>query len=149
METQTNSQSRNLLDIAAEQGSFVSFGKAVEQAGLGDVLRGKGPFTVFAPTDAAFANLPEGKLASLMQPESRGELAAILKYHVVSGRKSTTDMAKWDSARTYLGQNAKIKVNDGAFRIDGALVTEGDIDSSNGVIHGINRVIIPYASTMM
>jgi uncharacterized surface protein with fasciclin (FAS1) repeats len=149
MGTRTNSQSGNLLDIAAEQGSFVSFGKAVEQAGLGDVLRGDGPFTVFAPTDAAFANLPEGKLASLMQPESRGELAAILKYHVINGRKSTTDMAKWDSARTYLGQNAKIKVNDGAFRIDGALVTDGDIDSSNGVIHGIDRVIIPYASTMM
>lgn len=149
MDIQSNTQSKNLLDIAAEKGSFVSFGRAVEQAGLGDVLRGAGPFTVFAPTDAAFAKLPEGKLASLMQPESRQELAAILKYHVITGRKTTTDMAKWDSARTYLGQNAKIKVNDGNFRIDGALVTDGDIASSNGMMHGIDRVIIPYASTMM
>lgn len=145
----TQTQGKNLLDTAAAQGSFVSFGKAVEQAGLGDVLRSAGPFTVFAPTDAAFANLSEGKLASLMQPESRHELAAILQYHVIKGRKSTADMSKWDSARTYHGQNAKIKVNENGFRIDGALVTDADIDSSNGVIHGIDRVIIPFASTMM
>lgn len=136
-------QSSNLLDTAAAKGSFGTFAKAVEQAGLGETLRGTGPFTVFAPTDAAFAQLPPGKLDTLMKPEGKEELARILKYHVLTGRKSVADISKWDSARTMHGQSAPIKMTEGKFSIDGANVTESDIGSSSGVMHGIDKVILP------
>lgn len=138
-------QGKNLLDTAAAKGSFGTFAKAVEHAGLTDTLRGIGPFTVFAPTDAAFAKLPPGKLDTLMKPENKGELSSILKYHVLAGRKSVADMGKWEAAKTVNGQSAAIKMTDGKFSIDGARVTEGDIASSNGVIHGIDQVILPKA----
>ncbi|TXI45455.1 MAG: fasciclin domain-containing protein [Lysobacter sp.] len=136
-------QGKNLLDTAVAKGSFGTFAKAVEQAGLTDTLRGIGPFTVFAPTDAAFAKLPAGKLNTLMKPESKAELASILKYHVLAGRKSVADMSKWEAAKTVNGQSAPIKMTEGKFSIDGARITEGDIASSNGVIHGIDQVILP------
>lgn len=140
--------SRNLLDTAAAQGSFGTFAKAVEQAGLGDTLRGVGPFTVFAPTDAAFAKLPAGKLDTLMKPENKDELASILKYHVLAGRKNVIDMGKWDAAKTVNGQAAPIKMLEGKFSIDGAHITEADIGSSNGVIHGIDKVNLPTAAKL-
>lgn len=140
---QSSGQSKNLLDTAAAKGSFGTFAKAVEQAGLSETLRGAGPFTVFAPTDAAFAKLPAGKLDSLMKPENKEELASILKYHVLTGRKSAADMGKWDSARTLHGQPAPILMSEGKFSIDGAQITESDIASSNGVIHGIDKVNLP------
>jgi uncharacterized surface protein with fasciclin (FAS1) repeats len=138
-------EGKNLLDTAAAKGSFSTFAKAVEQAGLTETLRGAGPFTVFAPTDAAFAKLPAGKLDSLMKPENKDQLASILKYHVLSGRKSVADMGKWDAAKTINGQPAPVKMIEGKFSIDGAHVTEGDIGSSNGVIHGIDKVNLPTA----
>ena len=138
-----STQSKNLLDTAAAKGSFGTFAKAVEQAGLSETLRGVGPFTVFAPTDAAFAKLPAGKLDTLMKPENKDQLASILKYHVLSGRKRLADMGKWDAAKTVNGQAAPIKMLEGKFSIDGAHVTEADIGSSNGVIHGIDKVNIP------
>lgn len=138
-----NAQGKNLLDTAAGQGSYNTFAKAVEQAGLAETLRGPGPYTVFAPTDAAFAKLPSGKLESLMKPENKTELASILKYHVLTGRKSAADIGKWDSARTMHGQSAPIKLTDGKFSIDGAQVTDSDMGSSNGVIHGIDKVNLP------
>jgi uncharacterized surface protein with fasciclin (FAS1) repeats len=141
-------QGKNLLDIAAGQGSYNTFAKAVEQAGLGDTLRGPGPFTVFAPTDAAFAKLPAGKLDSLMKPENKGELASVLKYHVLSGRKSAADIGKWESARTLHGQSAPITLTDGKFSIDGAHVTDSDLGSSNGVIHGIDKVNLPAVAVV-
>lgn len=141
-----STQSKNLLETAATKGSFGTFAKAVEQAGLSETLRGVGPFTVFAPTDAAFAKLPAGKLDTLMKPENKDELASILKYHVLSGRKSVADMGKWDAAKTVNGQSAPIKMTEGKFSIDGAHVTDSDIGSSNGVIHGIDKVNLPTAT---
>ena len=139
----TTPSSKNLLDTAAANGSFKTFGKAVERAGLGETLRGAGPFTIFAPTDAAFDKLPAGKLETLFKPENKEELVSLLNYHVVSGRKHVADVGKWDSAKTLGGQSAPIKLTDNKVRIDGALVTSADIDSSNGVIHGIDKVNIP------
>jgi uncharacterized surface protein with fasciclin (FAS1) repeats len=141
-------QSSNLLDTAAAKGSFGTFAKAVEQAGLGETLRGTGPFTVFAPTDAAFAQLPPGKLDTLMKPENKEELSSILKYHVLTGRKSVADISKWDSARTMHGQPAPIKMTEGKFSIDGANVTDSDIGSSNGLMHGIDKVNLPAVAAV-
>ncbi|MBN8264144.1 MAG: fasciclin domain-containing protein [Xanthomonadales bacterium] len=133
----------NLVDTAAANGTFKTFGKAIEQAGLGGTLRSPGPFTVFAPTDAAFDKLPAGRLDELMKPENKQELAALLNYHVVNGRRSMSDVGKWEKARTVNGQQAPITLADGKVLIDGARVTAGDIDSSNGVLHGIDKVNIP------
>lgn len=137
---------RNLMDTAAANPSFKTFGKAVESAGLAATLNGPGPFTIFAPTDAAFAKLPSGKLDNLLKPENKDELVSMLKYHVVDGRRSAADVGKWTAARTISGQSAPIAMKDGKFCIDGANVTEADIGSSNGVIHGIDKVNLPATS---
>lgn len=135
----------NILDAAAANGTFKTFGKAVEKAGLSDTFRGPGPFTIFAPTDAAFEKLPQGKLENLFKPENKDELVSILNYHVVSGLKSSADVGKWESARTVHGQAAPVKLVDDKVVIDGAQVTAADIASSNGVIHGIDKVNMPAA----
>ncbi len=142
MDTTTNS-TKNLVDTAAANGSFKTFGKAIERAGISDTLRGAGPFTIFAPTDAAFEKLPSGKLDNLFKDENKDELVSLLNYHVVSGRKSIADVGKWESARTVNGQPAPITMSDDKVSIDGALVTSADIGSSNGVLHGIDKVNIP------
>src|SRR5688572_3513260 len=134
---------KNLVDTAAANGSFKTFGKAVERAGMSDTLRGEGPFTVFAPTDAAFEKLPSGKLDNLFKPENKEELVSLLNYHVVNGRKSVADVGKWEAARTVNGQSAPITLANDKISIDGAQVTSADIASSNGVIHGIDKVNIP------
>ena len=139
--------SDNLLARAAANGSFKTFGKAVEQAGLSQTLNGTGPFTVFAPTDAAFDKLPSGKLDSLLKPENKAELASILNYHLVSGRNSAADVGKWHTAKTVNGHAAPIKLDGSKVFVDGAEVSKADIGCSNGVIHGIDRVIMPAAST--
>lgn len=138
-----SASNQNLIDTAAANGSFKTFGKAVEKAGLADTLRGSGPFTLFAPTDAAFAKLPPGRLESLFKPENKSELAGILNYHVLSGRKSSAEIGKWDAARTVNGQSAPIKMDGSTISIDGAHVTATDIGSSNGVIHAIDKVNMP------
>lgn len=144
MNTMTNTPSTaNLLDTAAANGSFKTFGKAIERAGMSDTLRGVGPFTVFAPTDAAFDKMPAGKLETLFKPENKEELVSLLNYHVVSGRKLVADISKWQTAKTVNGQSAPIKLADEKLSIDGALVTSADIGSSNGIIHGIDKVNIP------
>lgn len=142
MNTNTNS-TKNLVETAAANGSFKTFGKAIERAGMGETLRGAGPFTVFAPTDSAFDKLPAGKLDELFKPENKQELVSLLNYHVVNGRRSVKDIGKWEAARTVNGQSAPIKLSDEKVSIDGALVTSADIDSSNGVLHGIDKVNIP------
>jgi uncharacterized surface protein with fasciclin (FAS1) repeats len=139
----TTPNSKNLVDTAAANGSFKTFGKAIDRAGMSDTLRGAGPFTVFAPTDAAFEKLPAGKLDNLFKPENKEELVSLLNYHVVSGRKTVADVGKWESARTVNGQPAPITLTNDQVSIDGALVTSADIGSSNGVIHGIDKVNIP------
>lgn len=133
----------DLIDTAAANGSFKTFGKAIQQAGMTDVLRGEGPFTVFAPTDAAFDKLPAGKLDALLKPENKEELVSLLNYHVIRGRKSTSELGKWEQAEMVNGQRAPIKLVDRRVSIDGAQVTSADIASSNGVIHGIDKVNIP------
>jgi len=143
MDTLTTSTTKNLIDTAAANGSFKTFGKAIEYAGLSDTLRGVGPFTIFAPTDAAFDKLPSGKLEELFKPENKKELVSMLNYHVINGRKHVADIGKWEAAKTIGGQSAPVKLTDNNVRIDGALVTSADIDSSNGVIHGIDKVNMP------
>ena len=109
MNTVTNTaNTKNLVDTAAANGSFKTFGKAIERAGMSDTLRGVGPFTIFAPTDAAFDKLPSGKLDNLFKPENKEELTSLLNYHVVSGRKLVADIGKWESAKTVNGQSAPI-----------------------------------------
>ncbi|MBW8311704.1 MAG: fasciclin domain-containing protein [Rhizobium sp.] len=143
MNTQANPSTKNVLDTAAANGSFKTFGIAVEKAGLAEKLRGPGPFTIFAPTDAAFEKLPAGRLDTLLKPENKAELASILNYHVISGRKSADEVGKWEKAMTVNGQSAPIKLSDGKVSIDGAKLTTADIASSNGVLHGIDKVNMP------
>lgn len=138
-----SNNTRNLVETAAANGSFKTFSKAVEHAGMTDTLRGSGPFTVFAPTDSAFEKLPAGKLDTLFKPENKQELVSLLNYHVVNGRKTVADVGKWENARTLHGQPAPIKFTDNQVSIDGAKVTTADIGSSNGVIHGIDKVNLP------
>jgi len=133
----------NLVDTAAANGNFTTFGKAVEMAGLSDTLRGEGPFTVFAPTDAAFAAMPSGKLDDLFKPEHKSDLVSLVNYHLVKGNKQLSDIGKWDSARTVQGQMAPIKLNDKSVSFDGATVVTADIGASNGVLHGIDKVNVP------
>lgn len=144
MNNQTNAPStKNLVDAAAANGTFKTFGKAIEKAALDDTLRGPGPFTVFAPTDAAFDKLPPGKLEHLFKAENKEELVGVLNYHVLKGQKSSADIGKWNSAKMVQGQSAPITLTDGNVSIDGAKVTIADIVSSNGVIHGIDKVNMP------
>jgi uncharacterized surface protein with fasciclin (FAS1) repeats len=140
-------QLQNIVDTAAANGTFNTFGKAVAQAGLGDTLRGPGPFTVFAPTDAAFEKLPAGQLENLMKPENKTELVAVLNYHIVDGRRTAADVGKWTAARTVNGQPAPIKLNGDALSIDEAQVLRADIDTSNGLIHAIDKVMLPAPAT--
>ena len=144
MSIQSNTPStKNLLDTAAANGSFKTFGKAVEMAGLAETLRGPGPFTVFAPTDAAFDKLPAGTLDNLLKPENKVQLASILNYHVLSGSRSANDIGTWQAAKTVNGQSAPVKLVDNKVVIDGANMTTADIATSNGVIHGIDKVNMP------
>lgn len=145
MSIQSNNipSTKNLLDTAAANGSFKTFGKAVEVAGLGETLRGPGPFTVFAPTDAAFDKLPAGTLDNLLKPENKAKLASILNYHVLSGRRSANDIGAWNAAKTVNGQSAPVKLVEDKVVIDGANMTTADIATSNGVIHGIDKVNMP------
>jgi len=151
MSTMTNTSTpstQNLVDTAAANG-YKTFGKAIERAGMSDTLRGVGPFTVFAPTDAAFDKLPSGRLETLFKPENKEELVSLLNYHLVSGRKLLADVGKWAAARTVNGQSAPIKLTDSQLSIDGACITTADIASSNGVIHGIDKVNIPTPAKVM
>jgi len=134
---------QNLVETAAANGSFKTFSLAVENAGLSASLRATGPFTVFAPTDAAFDKLPAGQLETLFKPENKAELASLVNYHVINGRKYVGDMKSWATTRTANGQSATVKLTNGSICFEGAMVTSADIGSSNGVIHGIDKVNIP------
>ena len=136
-------QAGDIIDVAVANGQFNTLAAALEAADLIDTLKGEGPFTVFAPTDAAFAALPEGTVESLLKPENREQLVAILTYHVVAGRVAAADVVKLDEATTVNGQAVAIEVVDGGVQIDGASVVIADVDASNGVIHVIDSVILP------
>ena len=138
----SNSKS-NLVDTAAGQGNFTIFGKALNAAGLAQSLKADGPYTIFAPTDAAFQKLPNGKLEQWLKPENKAELASIINYHVSPGRILAADVGKLNETKTVQGQSAKIKMTGDKVTIDGANVTLTDIPSSNGVIHAIDAVLLP------
>ena len=133
----------DIVDTAVAAGSFNTLVKAVQAADLVDTLKGEGPFTVFAPTDEAFAKLPAGTLETLLKPENKDKLAAILTYHVVAGKVGAADVVKLKSAKTVNGESVKIKANKKGVKVDGANVVKTDIWTSNGVIHVIDAVILP------
>jgi uncharacterized surface protein with fasciclin (FAS1) repeats len=132
----------NIVETAVKAGSFKTLVAAVKAAGLVDTLSGEGPFTVFAPTDDAFAALPEGTVANLLKPENKDQLVAILTYHVVPAKVMAKDVAAGE-APTVNGKTATIKVGDGGVTIEGAKVVKTDVAASNGVIHVIDKVILP------
>ena len=134
---------KDIVDTAVAAGSFSTLAKALTAAGLVETLKGKGPFTVFAPTDDAFAKLPAGTLEDLLKPENKEKLKAILTYHVVSGDVKAADVVKLKTAKTVNGQDLKITVKDGTVMVDNAKVTKTDIMCSNGVIHVIDAVVLP------
>jgi transforming growth factor-beta-induced protein len=127
----------------AVAGNFNTLVAAVKAAGLVDTLKGPGPFTVFAPTDEAFAKLPPGTLESLLKPENKAKLQSILTYHVVAGNVLAKDVVKIHSAQTVEGQSITIKTMNGRVMVDNANVTKTDIVTSNGVIHVIDSVLLP------
>jgi uncharacterized surface protein with fasciclin (FAS1) repeats len=130
----------DIVETAIAAGSFKTLVTAVQAAGLVDTLKGTGPFTVFAPTDAAFAKLPAGTVEALLADKPK--LASILTYHVVAGRVMAADVMKLTSAPTVQGQNVSIDTSDGV-RIDGSNVTQADIAADNGVIHVLDSVLLP------
>jgi uncharacterized surface protein with fasciclin (FAS1) repeats len=133
----------DIVDTAVAAGDFKTLATALQAAGLVETLKGTGPFTVFAPTDAAFAKLPAGTLESLLKPENKAKLAGILTYHVVAGKVMAADVVKLTSAKTVNGQSVKIAVDGGKVKVDGANVVKTDIAASNGVIHVIDAVLLP------
>lgn len=134
--------SKDIVDTAVEAGTFETLVAAVQAAGLVDTLKGDGPFTVFAPTDEAFAALPEGTVEDLLLPENEDELTAILTYHVVPGKVMSTDLMDDMEAETVQGSSVTIDLDNGVM-VENANVTTADIETSNGVIHVIDTVIMP------
>jgi uncharacterized surface protein with fasciclin (FAS1) repeats len=134
---------RTIVEIAAGNGDFSTLVAALKAAGLVDVLSGEGPFTVFAPTNEAFAALPEGTVESLLKPENKDQLVAVLTYHVVPGAVYAEDVVKLDSATTVQGSDIAVATAAGKVSIDNAHVVAADIKASNGVIHVIDAVILP------
>ena len=134
---------KDIVDTAVAAGSFKTLVAALQAAGLVDTLKGKGPFTVFAPTDEAFAKLPPGTVEDLLKPENKAKLVSILTYHVVPGEVLSSQVIKMNSAKTVNGENLTIKVEDGTVMVDNAKVIKADILCSNGVIHVIDSVVLP------
>lgn len=135
--------SKDIVDTAVAAGKFNTLAKALQAAGLVDTLKGKGPFTVFAPTDAAFAKLPPGTLEDLLKPENKEKLTKILTYHVVSGDVMAKDVVKMNSAKTVEGDDLKISTKGGKVYVNDAKVISPDVKASNGVIHVIDTVLLP------
>jgi len=135
----------NIVEVASGNDSFSTLVAAVKAAGLVDVLAGEGPYTVFAPTDEAFAKLPAGTVEDLLKPENKDKLVAVLTYHVVPGKVMAADVVKLDSATTVQGSDVTIAASADGVMVDGANVVMTDVDASNGVIHVIDAVILPSA----
>jgi uncharacterized surface protein with fasciclin (FAS1) repeats len=134
---------KNIVDTVVAQGSLKTLDKALKAAGLIDTLKGTGPFTLFAPTDEAFAKLPKEKLEELLKPESKAKLAGILNYHVVSGTKKAADLAKLVDVKTVQGTELHLKSENGKVKVGEGHVTRSDIECSNGVVHMIETVAMP------
>jgi uncharacterized surface protein with fasciclin (FAS1) repeats len=134
---------QDIVDTAVAAGDFTTLAAALQAAGLVDTLKGDGPFTVFAPTDEAFAKLPAGTVENLLKPENKDQLIAVLTYHVVPGKVTAEQVVNLSTATTVQGSDIDIKVMDGTVHIDNATVATADIMTSNGVIHVIDEVILP------
>jgi uncharacterized surface protein with fasciclin (FAS1) repeats len=134
---------KDIVETAVAAGSFKTLVKALQAAGLVDTLKDKGPFTVFAPTDAAFSKLPAGTLEDLLKPENKAKLTSILTYHVVGGRILASQLARKHSIKTLNGQLLNISAKSGTVMVDNAKVVKANILCSNGVIHVINSVLLP------
>jgi len=135
--------SMDIVDTAVSAGSFNTLVAALKAADLVDVLRGEGPFTVFAPTDAAFAKLPAGTVETLLKPENKAKLQAVLTYHVLAERIMAADVLKMSSAKTVNGKSFMVSMDGGNAMVDNARIIQTDILASNGVIHVIDSVILP------
>lgn len=139
---------KDIVTTAVEAGSFKTLAAALSAAGLVETLQGQGPFTVFAPTDEAFAKLPEGTVAELLKPENKAKLVSVLTYHVVPGNVMAADVVKLSAAGTVNGQRVDIQAGSDGVLIDQARVVTTDINCSNGVIHVIDQVILPSAANI-
>ena len=136
-------QTKDIVDTAVAAGSFTTLAKALTAADLVATLKGPGPFTVFAPTDEAFAELPAGTVENLLRPESKAMLRRVLMYHVVPGKVMAADVVTISSAKAVSGDMLSIKVNGGTVMVDQARVVKTDIAASNGVIHVVDTVLLP------
>ena len=136
-------EKKDIVDTAVGAGQFKTLAAALKAAGLVDTLKGAGPFTVFAPTDEAFAKLPAGTIAELLKPENKEKLAAILTYHVVPGKAMAKDVSGMSAAKTVNGKDVKLKADGEKVMVDNATVIKADIEASNGVIHVIDTVLMP------
>ena len=134
---------KDIVDTAVEAGSFKTLVKALQAAGLVETLKGAGPFTVFAPTDEAFGKLPAGTLEALLKPENKQKLQRILTSHVVAGKVLAADVVKTSSAKAVSGETLRIASREGGVTVEGAKVVKTDIAATNGVIHVIDRVMLP------
>jgi uncharacterized surface protein with fasciclin (FAS1) repeats len=134
---------KDIVDTAVSAGEFKTLATALQAAGLVDTLKGNGPFTVFAPTDAAFAKLPDGTVESLLKPENKEKLKSILTYHVVPGTAKASDVMALDEAKTVNGQAVQFEAKEGKVMVENAQVVKADIVASNGVIHVIDTVMLP------
>jgi len=134
---------KDIVDTAVAAGDFSTLVTAIKAADLVETLKSKGPFTVFAPTDHAFAKLPSGTLENLLKPENKQKLSAILTYHVVPGKVMASDVVNLSHANTVNGQSLMIETSHGVVMVNNARVTKTDIDCSNGVIHVIDTVLLP------
>jgi len=138
-----SNQSKDIVETAVAAGSFKTLAAALTAADLVGTLKGAGPFTVFAPTDEAFAKLPAGTVENLLKPENKAQLRRILTYHVVSGRVMAADVVKLKSAKTVNGDMVSVTVAGSSVTVNNAKVLKTDIAASNGVIHVIDTVLIP------
>jgi uncharacterized surface protein with fasciclin (FAS1) repeats len=141
--TTASAQGKDIVTTAVEAGQFKTLAAALQAAGLVDTLKGAGPFTVFAPTDEAFAKLPKGTVEDLLKPENKAKLTAILTYHVVPGKVMAADAMKVKEAKTVQGGSLKVSTMGNTVMVDNAHVTKADIAASNGVIHVIDSVVMP------
>lgn len=140
--TSLQAQGKDIVDTAVGAGQFKTLATALKAAGLVDTLKGAGPFTVFAPTDEAFAKLPKGTIEDLLKPENKAKLTAILTYHVVPGKVMSGDLTEGMKAATVNGAEVTITL-DGGPKVNGAVISGPDVAASNGVIHVIDSVIMP------
>ena len=137
------SDAPDIVALASSQDNLSTLVTAVQEAGLVETLQGDGPFTVFAPTNAAFEALPEGTLENLLKPENKEQLAAVLTYHVVSGEVMSSDLSDGMTASTVEGSDVEISIDGETVMVEGATVVAADVDASNGVVHVIDQVILP------